>query len=818
MLGQCLVLALAACGDGGGGGGGTGGGLLAGDPSAPALGALVNLEPQPAAPEDIVDGLILTRLDVVIVADATVGQVNAALGAVGATIAAMRAGVPALTAAIPRQDGPDAMQALAEVLQAQPGIRLVLLPREAELAVAPPAPANSEANLGYLQQARFPAAWNARGAVAGLCVNDKVTVIVADMFHRPIDSLYAEFAAQVPGVTNLGIGSVDETDLTGHHGYDVLATLAADLDATAPTGANPFPDCLDLRAVQIIGLSPYEISLAIDFAVAATTGKSVLNASYAFADWCGDPVDGILCTATNLHAPRALERAGWGALQRALLSAVDDRVLLTSAAGNHASDPVTMVYPGAGQARVGSALNVAATADSTMSFVTETALWEPTVPCTTPPCLPSLGATPAERGVLDDLLAELAQTSAPPSDNVMIVGSIDTSFNPSDFSEPGADVFAVGEDVPTLLGVVTQGTSVAAPQVAGLAAYLWMLSPDLRARPVQDTIAAIEANASADGIIDAYATVLSLDESAEVTPATARMRLAILDVDEDGDFDLVDLQEFHDAYVDSGLVLNPTSQDYSRFDLNGDGFTGGTRATRMDLDPTGSIQFGQPALSEVGAVVGGIERTFNEISVTDARALCYYANTALFTGDVDLRDALLADLCIVELGATLSGELTFSSHVATPTLSLDMVYAVSVTAQVSAQGAIDVSAVTGTGSETYTYVADAAFNCAGGVTATGRPPETTSGDAVGGSGLGIQDGDPLADAFFSPNISGTRTSTNCDAEGAWTTSSRAYEGSFESMRGTVTVSNGMTTFIDFNQSFTDDFGTTYTMTGVLQRQ
>lgn len=814
MSGPCLVLALAACG----GGGGSGGGPLAGDPSAPALGALVDLEPQPAAGDDIVDGLILTRLDVAIVADATVGQVNHALRAVGGTIVAMRAGVPALTAAIPRQDGPEQMQALAEVLQSQPGIRLVLLPREAELTVAPPAPANSEANLGYLQKARFPAAWNARAAVAGLCVNDEVTVIVADMFHRPIDPLYAEFAAQVPGLTNLGTGSVDPTDLTGHHGYDVLTTLAANLDATAPTGANPFPDCLDLKAVQIIGLSPYEVSLAIDLAVAATTGKVVVNASYAFADWCGDPVDGSLCTATNLHAPRALERAGWGALQRALLSAVDDRVLLASAAGNHASDPVTMVYPGAGQARVGSALNVAATADSTMSFVTEAALWEPTVPCVTPPCLPSLAATPGERAVLDALLDELEQTSAPRSDNVMIVGSVDGFFSPSDFSEPGADVFAVGEEVPTLLGLATQGTSVAAPQVAGLAAYLWMLSPDLRARPVQDTIAAIEANASSDGIIDAYATVLSLDASEEVTPATAPVRRAILDVDEDGDFDLIDLQAFHDAYVDSGLVLNPSSQDYSRYDLNGDGFTGGTRATRMDLDPTGSIQFGQPALSEVVAVVGGIERTFNEVSVTDARALCYYASTALFTGDVDLRDALLSDLCFVEAGATLSGELTFSSHLTSTTLSLDMEYSVTVTAQASAEGAIEVSAVTGTGSETYTYANDAVFHCADGATASGRPPETTSGQAVGGSGLGIQDGDPLAEASFSPTISGTQTSTHCDAAGAWTTASEPYEGTFESMRGTVTVSNGVTTLIDFNQSFTDASGTVFTITGILQRQ
>ncbi len=40
-------------------------------------------------------------------------------------------------------------------------------------------------------------------------------------------------------------------NLDGNHGYDVLATLAAKLDATVPTGANPFPDCLTLKALQI---------------------------------------------------------------------------------------------------------------------------------------------------------------------------------------------------------------------------------------------------------------------------------------------------------------------------------------------------------------------------------------------------------------------------------------------------------------------------------------------------------------------------------------------------------------------------------------
>lgn len=637
-----LALAVAACGGGGGGGEAPQiPGLLAGDPASPALAALTDKAPEPAVAADIVNRLILTRLEVVLAADATVGQVNSALAAVGATVSSTRAGLPAFTVAIPRQASADALRALAARLRAQPGVAAVLPAQEAGISLAPPAPADSAANLAYLHDVHFPAAWNARSAAAGFCAGNKITVIVPDYFHRPIDVLYTQFAAQVPAVAELGSGSVAAASPTGFHGYDVLTTLAAKLDATAPTGANPFSECLDLKALQLTSLGSLDISLAIDAAVAATTGNVVVNASWGFGDDCGDP-----CTPAQSISPTAFDRAVRGATQRRLLQPLEARMLVVSAAGNEAGTPVASVYPGAGQARVGSSFNVAATADSAMSFVSESALWEPAVVCTTAPCFLPLTATPPDVAALAGVLVSLGQTSAPLAANVIIAGSIDNSFVVSTFSEPGATLFAVGEDVPTLLGVPTKGTSVAAPQLSALAAYLWMLSPELRTRPVRDTIAAIKANADPAGIVDAYATVLSLDQPVAVTPATARVRLAILDIDGDGDFDLDDLRAFHAAYVDSGLVLEPSAQDFSRFDLNGDGFTGGSRKTRMDLDPTGSTRFGAPVASEVFALIGGVERVFNEVAISDAQALCFYANSALYSGaDLAARDALLGGLC-----------------------------------------------------------------------------------------------------------------------------------------------------------------------------
>ena len=140
-----LAFGVVACG-GGDGGAPQPTGLLAGNPASLAAAAMVNMAPEPADDADIVDGLMLTRLDVGIAVGATVGQVNAALGSVGGSIVAMRAGLPAISVAVPRQSGEAALQALADTLRAQPGILLVLLPRAAVANVTPPAPpANTEA-------------------------------------------------------------------------------------------------------------------------------------------------------------------------------------------------------------------------------------------------------------------------------------------------------------------------------------------------------------------------------------------------------------------------------------------------------------------------------------------------------------------------------------------------------------------------------------------------------------------------------------------------------------------------------------------------
>jgi hypothetical protein len=734
-----LVWAMVGCGGGGGGNSPPGvTGPLAGDAASPAAAAIVDVAPQPAAEADVVMGVILTRLNVALEGDATVGQVNAALTGVGATIAAAQAGVPMLSIAVPRQADRDALFALAATLQAQPGILAALPGLEAMANLSPPSGAAGDADFLYLQRARFPAAWNARAA-AGNCASSRVKVIVADGFVRPRDVLYAQFPGQVPDVTDLGSGTAPpppggQPEL---HGYDVLTTLAAKLDATVPTGAIPFPECLELKAIGIRGLDTYAIISAIAAELAASGGKAVVNASFGW-DGCGTPAANGThppCTAANLNAPTAFQRAVWGAFQRQSLGLFADRALVVTSAGNEADKPVGAAYQGTSIAGFSSAFNVAASADDTMSFASTAPFWDPTLACSAAPCLPSLTASAADMANLARLLPVLGPNASRPAQNVLIAGSVDNLLlQRSTFSDPGAPVLAVGEGIPTLLGVPVQGTSFAAPQVAALAAYLWLLSPELRARPAADTVAAIKANASngvvidgvsiADGLINAYATVLSLDEPVAVTPATAKIRLAILDVAGaldansnvvgDGRFDLADLQAFRALYLDAaGAPIEPSTRDHSRFDLNGDGFTGGSRPARMDLDPNGSTRFGAPLLSSFSRPVAGVPMTFDELAVTDAQALCFYATSALYTGtDPAARDALLGPLCFGGSGGTsdcglgpgsyaLTGSLTRSERTATN----DSQLAVNATLCVHPTGrSIEITAMSGTRSANVTFV------------------------------------------------------------------------------------------------------------------
>ncbi|HEY5852978.1 MAG TPA: Ig domain-containing protein [Aldersonia sp.] len=115
-------------------------------------------------------------------------------------------------------------------------------------------------------------------------------------------------------------------------------------------------------------------------------------------------------------------------------------------------------------------------------------------------------------------------------------------------------------------------------------------------------------------------------------------------------FDSVDLLTFHSAYFDGGIEVEPVLGDNSRYDLNGDGFTGGTHEMKFDLNRWASVQFGQSYYGSasnyaVAALGLGNPALFAEESVTDAEIVCYYVFTDLFTGDIHAHSAPIIDLC-----------------------------------------------------------------------------------------------------------------------------------------------------------------------------
>lgn len=102
-------------------------------------------------------------------------------------------------------------------------------------------------------------------------------------------------------------------------------------------------------------------------------------------------------------------------------------------------------------------------------------------------------------------------------------------------------------------------------------------------------------NTRAGDVVDAYRAVLDLDAGNNAMP----LRRRLLDVagskgadasgaKPDGKFDEKDIEAFTNAFRDAeaGALLD-SAPDRSRFDLNGDGYTGGQGKASFDLDAQG---------------------------------------------------------------------------------------------------------------------------------------------------------------------------------------------------------------------------------------
>ena len=583
--------------------------MLAGRPSARALRAVKNTtnfaRHSPSQVSKLRGGSEVARTEIELRFErkATVGQVNGALRAVGGRIAGSIAGSPLVAVASPDPGSAAALAAILKRLERMRGVARaafsdMVAAEELPPAFASPLSGTGAARLSHLLALRMPAAWNARGA---LQLAERPTVIVPDFYGN------GRLSSHVDATYNRGaLRRLTEVNAAGRrvplrdtHGYHVVGTLAATFanDGTAPgavTGV--FPATTRLVVIDVLASTTLAANLELRDAARRTAGRLVANTSLGYKN-------------APSEARVRIDGADWAELVRQ--ADLEKRMFHATAAGNESGEA----------ARVGSR-------------------W-----------------TASLRG---DLRAD-DDTVVPPLQNTMVVENlVDTgapAFAPgclADSSNRGGTAAVVGTDVFSHLftpqaGDLT-GTSMASPQVAGLAAYIWSIAPDLEAPELRALLMATAAPPLATGAggcgspvpsaprLDAYGAVLSLDGSRALTPAGARVRHAIMDHDGNGTVDSQDLAAFAAA-----RRADSFDRDWSRSDLNGDGFTGGdANRAPLDLDPAGSPRGGAPQLGVVELTIDGARVRYDERSVSDKEALCFWAYSGLYQGSPSARSSTLS--------------------------------------------------------------------------------------------------------------------------------------------------------------------------------
>lgn len=624
---------------------GSGGILLTGAPGAPALQATSGYHGSTGVPDGAIstDGagrrIARTQVEVKFRADATVGQVNAALTSVNGRIVSMLPGVLILLVEIPDPGSLAALDVLTTRLRQSPGVVAVIRQGFPDLAMLPPNVSLISSDLDkidHLLASRTHAAWNTEAALR------------RSGAVRPLLVLGDGFGLTQPGAPfDIATVAGDYANTTyEQHGYHVLGTIAATFggDTTeAGLATGLLPGTTSVRAVDIQDNNP----TAGDFQNRMLThvrnhpGNVVLNTSLQFD--CSTPLAaaGNCVTATaQFEGGIWLEKVRGTAAVTVQGAGLEGRFLHAAAAGNVSVTgdiDATTGTPYAAAALIAGMTdaNGAAVPNAINTLVVENQLNTPG------PYLPSCLASGSKR--------VLART---PGTNLVNISAI------------GTDVFNLR--APTIAAGNLSGTSMATPQVAALALWIWTLRPNLTNRQVMQIITGSAETAVAPLVdprcsqvstpapsIDVYAAVLGTDTSLTDAPA----RLALLDVVDqngntpgDGSFDDQDIGHIIQGFSAAGGVL-----DYSRVDLNGDGQTGGSGGARFDLD---FDRIYQTATRQTGS----ISRTVNELVATDLDVLCHYAYSSMFTGDSAARDNLLGAQCGLSVVEVVSTDLAAAAQ------------------------------------------------------------------------------------------------------------------------------------------------------------
>lgn len=633
--------------------------LVPGDPTA----SLATAMPDYTAPDGTVPPsqistdpqsgarIIRTALYVAFRVNITVAEANAFLTAINGRIGVSLAGNGAVSVRIPDPGSLAALYNLIESFNGHPAVDIVLpdaLPEQLEMPQAPIS-ANTLSYLDHHLAVRGAAAWNARSALAYSSSKGPVFLIY-DVFGAGAPSTAGTQISWATGlfspICTLGTDSQGNSFCTGH-GYHVAGIVAGNFGGVGavgevtgmyPSASNDQPStalpgyALDYNLLQFgVKTRIAQILKFLETQFLLPTSPLyqrkgiVLNTSMGEISLaCSQDTDeGVAGAHARLWL--RLLRGGDGSV----VSPLEDRFFHSAAAGN-------VGKCGFADAALASRLEVAKFASSWNAAALLDIATLDVPPIQNTLVVENRGVAPGVSGLFP---LAIPASSGCTSASSYIQGNISAIGSRLDNSQPGIWSF-VGPSGPA--GGKT-GTSMATPQVAGLAAYLWALRPDLTGPQVANRI---QANArttpcpgdrSTNSVIDAYATILSSDDSFSLGQYPAR--LAILDVaglsplatgGGDGAFDELDTYAFLSAFFRdpaAGQVV-----DYSRFDLNGDGFTGGSGTEKVNLDMSNDANGGS-TYSVLTAAPNGLPLMLDESRVTDFDVLCYYVNSPMFPQD-----------------------------------------------------------------------------------------------------------------------------------------------------------------------------------------
>jgi subtilisin family serine protease len=579
---------------------------LEGPPDSSAVEAVFDFDAGDYTTEDEIsvdpDGMRIDRTTLTIVFDsgATVGEINTLLSFLDARIIPMLSEINILIVRIPDPGSLASLDSVIATLEANPLVLDVLKGTMAEPDELPPNYVNfvSEAELEPVDHqlaVRAHAAWNARAAL-GYSTSAAPVLVVSDYFGGGPPNDDFEVNVLVPA----DFSTVKSDD----HGYHVLGVISGRYGPPADSSERGkvtgiYPGRLDLRVLDsTLGattpLSLLRLSVLVrDLALLGrniVVNRSLSDCRPSFPRWCIEKrarfwlllLRGRSLYDTGTTGPESLENF----------------FVLASAAGNILTAPSV----NAKDAHLNTGVNAAALLDD----------------------LQTVGGVP---------LPNLINTLVVEAREHLLVHDYAPGCLWQGSKFPG-NVSAIGKDVFSFFGASASdgtgwqsGTSFATPQVSGLAAYVWALKPSLTPQQVVDSI---QKTARGTGlactdppkpVIDAYNAVLAVDDASALSGGYgAPVRLAILDVVGASPADLGGNEIFDE--MDVGRILAelqvPSSNDprYSRFDLNGDGYTGGSLTVPFNLD----IDY-PPTHTTV--------------------ILCYYACSGLFQGDTFQRDAVL---------------------------------------------------------------------------------------------------------------------------------------------------------------------------------